>query len=227
MDHTIKLWNDASSVSLSADTIVNLAGEMSFNVADNDSALRFYPFVTYQISPPLQPPSPFDTLSLQLNNWNLVSVPKTLNNSAVDIALSNLSLDANNVKWYYNASTNAWEHPSSITLLRGYWVNNNASAQVLQKLWFKNMAGPNVPPSMTLKAGWNLIGHTSQDYMPVQSALISIDGKYSHLLAYSPVEGWKIYIVGNPSLQQFNVFEPGRGYWIFMTQDATYAAVDV
>jgi hypothetical protein len=36
-----------------------------------------------------------------------------------------------------------------------------------------------------------------------------------------------MYIVGNPSLQQFNDLESGRGYWIFMTEDATYAAVDI
>jgi hypothetical protein len=89
------------------------------------------------------------------------------------------------------------------------------------------MSGPNIPPSMVLKAGWNLIGHTAIEPMPVESALISIDGKYSHILTYDPIQGWKMYIVGNPALQQFNVFEPGRGYWIFMTQDATYAAVSI
>ncbi len=222
----VVLANTDSTITLSRDMTVNLMGELNFRVADSD-VVRFYPSVTYQILQPPPPPQPFDTLHFEPNNWNLVSVPKTLNNSAVNIAFNNLSLDANNIKWYYNASTNVWEHPSDIMPLRGYWVYNNASSQVYQKLWFKNMAGPNVPPSMLLKAGWNLIGHTSQDYIPVQSALISIDGKYSHLLTYSPAEGWKMYIVGNPSLQQFNVFEPGRGYWIFMTQDATYAAVDV
>jgi hypothetical protein len=228
-DHTIKLWNDDSSVNLLANTIVNLAGEMNFKVADNASALRFYPFVTYDVfTPPSpQPPQPFDTLNFVGNTWNLVSVPKTLNNSAVDVAFANLSLDPYNIKWYYNASTNAWENPSKITPLRGYWVYNNASNQTYQELSYKNMTGPNVPPSMLLRAGWNLIGHTSTGNMPVQSALISIDGKYSHLLSYSPDEGWKMYIVGNPSLQEFNDFEPGRGYWIFMTQDATYAAVGI
>ncbi len=168
-----------------------------------------------------------DTLLFEPNTWNLVSVPKTLNDSAVDTAFSNLSTDPYNVKWYYNASINAWERPSNISPLRGYWVYNNASTQVTQKLWYKSMTGPNVPPSMVLKAGWNLIGHTSTSAMPVASALVSIEGKYSHLLTYDPIKGWKMYIVGNPALQQFNIFEPGRGYWIFMTQDATYAAVDI
>jgi S-layer protein (TIGR01567 family) len=47
----IKLWNDESSVSLSTDSTVNLAGEMNFRVADNDSVLRFYPVVDYQVGP--------------------------------------------------------------------------------------------------------------------------------------------------------------------------------
>ncbi|MCZ7358423.1 MAG: S-layer protein domain-containing protein [Candidatus Methanoperedens sp.] len=224
---TLVLKNKDKSVDLTQDGTVDIMGELKFRVADSATDLRYYPFVTYEILTPPPPPRPFDTLNFVGNTWNLVSVPKTLNNSAVDVAFANLSLDPFNIKWYYNTSTNAWENPSKITPLRGYWVYNNASNQSYQKLSYKNMAGPNVPPSMLLRAGWNLIGHTSTGNMPVQSALISIDGKYSHLLTYSPDEGWKMYIVGNPSLQEFNVFEPGRGYWIFMTQDATYAAVDI
>ncbi len=225
-DDYIKLYNKDRTISLSKDTTVDIFGELKFKVADNET-LRYYPFVNYEIYPPLQPPQPFDTLRFEPSSWNLVSTPKTLNYSAVDIAFDSLNLDTNNVKWYFNATINAWEHPSSIMPLRGYWLYNNASYQVFQKLNFKNMAGPNLPPSMLLKAGWNLIGHTSTQAMPVSSALISIDGKYSHLLTYDPIKGWRFYIVGNPSLQQFDAFEHGRGYWIFMTQDATYAAVDV
>jgi len=225
----VEMKNVDSSITLSAGSVVDIMGKLKFRIADNASILRFYPFVTYEIQQPTLnlPPQPFDTLEFEPIVWNLVSVPKTLNNSAVDIALNNLSLDLNNVKWYYNTTTNAWEHPSNIMPLRGYWVYNNASSIIMQKLKYKSMAGPNVPPSMLLKAGWNLIGHTSTQAMPVSSALISIDGKYSHLLIYDPIKGWRFYIVGNPSLQQFDAFEPGRGYWIFLTQDATYAAVDV
>ncbi|MCG2759266.1 MAG: hypothetical protein L6263_12660 [Desulfobacteraceae bacterium] len=228
-ENQVKLKNVDTVITLSSDSVVDIMGNLKFRVADNASVLRFYPFVTYEIpQPPLVlPPQPFDTLEFEPNVWNLVSVPKTLNNSAVDIVLNNLSLDANNVKWYYNASSNAWEHPSNIMPLRGYWVYSNVSSKIIQKLKYKNMAGPNVPPSMLMKAGWNLIGHTSTEAMQVKSALISIDGKYSHLLTYDLIKGWRFYIVGNPSLQQFDAFEPGRGYWIFMTQDATYAAVDV
>ncbi len=220
----LTLRNYDTSVTLTRDSIIPLMDNVNFKVADSD-ALRFYPFVTYEVIPPPPPSKPFDTLIFEPGTWNLVSVPKTLIDPGVDNAFDNLSLDANNVKWYYN--TSAWEHPSSIQPLRGYWVYNNASAQIFQRLNYKPMAGPNVPPSMTLKAGWNLIGHTSTGNMSVSSALISIEGKYSHLLTYSPGEGWKMYIVGNQNFQQFNSFEPGRGYWIFMTQDATYAAVDI
>ncbi len=229
--HTLSLKNTDTDISLTRDSIQNLMGNMKFLVADNYT-LRFYPFVTYEVvppPPPPPPPQPFDTLRFEPNAWNLVSTPKTLVDPAVDISFDNLSSDMNNVKWFYDISENisTWGHPNNILPLNGYWVYNNASSVVLQKLMFKNMSGPNVPPSTVLKAGWNLIGHTAIEPMPVESALISINGKYSHILTYDPIQGWKMYIVGNPSLQQFNVFEPGRGYWIFMTQDATYAAVSV
>ncbi len=223
---TLSLANTDSSVSLSRDSIIPLMDNLKFKVADSDT-LRFYPFVTYEVIPIPPPPSlkPFDTLKFEPYAWNLVSVPKTLVDPAVNTAFENLSLDPNNIKWLFNGS--AWEHPSNIIPLRGYWVFNNASTPIFQKLNYTNMSGPNVPPSMTLKSGWNLIGHTSTQSMSVESALISIKGKYSHLLTYSPSEGWKMYIVGNPYLQQFSAFEPGKGYWIFMTEDATYAAVEI
>ncbi len=45
-DHTIKLWNDEGSVSLSPDSTVNLAGQLHFHVVDNSTVLRFYPLHT-------------------------------------------------------------------------------------------------------------------------------------------------------------------------------------
>jgi S-layer protein (TIGR01567 family) len=232
MENPLVLKSD-SSVSLSRDSIVTLAGELKFRVSDSpDSDVRFYPMIEYEVVlPPLPPlpPEPFNTLRFAPEAWNLVSVPKTLINSSVDISFDNLSHNVNNVKWFYDIFLNngSWRHPTNILPLQGYWVYNNASTPVYQKLLYKSMPGPNLPPSELLKAGWNLIGHSSTQSMPVESALISIKGKYSHLLSYSPEEGWKMYIVGNPSLQQFNDLESGRGYWIFMTEDATYAAVDI
>lgn len=88
------------------------------------------------------------------------------------------------------------------------------------------MSGP-ISPYISLNSGWNLIGHTSTSPISVSSALVSIDGKYSHLLSYSSKDGWKMYLNGNPSLQEFTSLEPGKGYWIFMTQNATYSAVEV
>ncbi len=227
------ILKSSSSVTLSRDTVVDLASGMKFRVADSENGdVRFYPMVEYQVLPGGGGSSGGgggipDTLIFEPKAWNLVSVPKTLNSSSVNIAFENLSFDDNNVKWYYNASTNEWEHPSNILPLRSYWVYNNASYTIFQKLTYKNMSGPNLPPSMKLNVGWNLVGHTSNNSMSVESALISIKGKYSNLLTYSPLEGWKFYIVGNPSLQQFNTFEPGRGYWIFMIENATYAGVTI
>ena len=231
-DTFISLKNKDTTITLTRGGIIDVMDEIKFRVADSPS-IRYYPMVEYEITGATTPSSgggggsgvtSYDTLAFESNTWNLVSVPKTLENSSLDVAFVNLSLDTNNVKWQFNGM---WNHPFEIEPLIGYWVYNNASSSVSQKLDYKNMSGPNVPPSINLMSGWNLIGHTSTSSTQVSSALVSIDGKYSHLLSYSPNDGWKMYIVGNPSLQQFTTFEPGNGYWIFMTQDATYAAVEV
>ncbi len=45
----VTLRNDDSTVTLGRNTVVNLMGELNFNVADS-STVRFYPMVQYQIS---------------------------------------------------------------------------------------------------------------------------------------------------------------------------------
>jgi S-layer protein (TIGR01567 family) len=73
--YTIKLWNDEGSVSLSTDSTVTLAEQLNFRVADNDSALRFYPVVDYQIgNSAVQTP----TTTVVTGNQTPVSTPTVI-----------------------------------------------------------------------------------------------------------------------------------------------------
>ncbi len=72
---------------------------------------------------------------------------------------------------------------------------------------------------VSLVAGWNLISlPLDPSNKSITAVLNSIDGKYISVWAYG-VAGWERYIVGAPG-NNLSTMEPGRGYWIRMTQSA-------
>jgi hypothetical protein len=59
----------------------------------------------------------------------------------------------------------------------------------------------------------------------VADALVSIEGRYSYVFAYdptSPADPWDAHHVMAPDwANDLQVMEPGRGYWVYATADAT------
>ncbi len=73
---------------------------------------------------------------------------------------------------------------------------------------------------VNLVSGWNLISlPIDPSNKSITSVLNSIDGKYLSVWAYGQ-SGWERYIVGAPG-NTLATMEPGRGYWVNMTQSAT------
>lgn len=155
-------------------------------------------------------------------DWNLVSVPKTLA-EANDSPGAVFTLTAGEITWHYNAGNETWVYPDKIEPCKGYWVYKEEQKEV--RLSYKNMTGPEMPPSVNLYVGWDMIGHTSVESMLVNQSLVTIVGKYDIIFKYNGT--WHSYIAGVSSAQDFANLTPAQGYWIRMKEDAILYAVDM
>ena len=161
-----------------------------------------------------------DNITLN-NGWNLISVPKTLNGSTDAWTVFNLTVD-DSVQ-YYDGSSWTTALDQAIEPCKGYWIRNDGTAKTVT-LTYKTITGAAIPPSIDLPAGWSMIGHTSTTPIAVNTALASISSSYSMVLT-SPSPGvWETYIPSS-SIQDFTKMQPGQGYWIFMMESGTYAAI--
>lgn len=187
----------------------------------------------------------YEDMDITLNEgWNLKSVPKRLATFNADTC-SVFGKDSTVIYW--NGS--CWEFPKTIEPCKGYWVYTPKACETNVK--FKPMptdsASPDVPPSLYLASGWQMIGHTSTQPVGWPQTLGSLQGllgaeyKFSNLITYSQNEGWGgtislgvLDLVSQSdetaypvdALESSGVMVPGQGYWVFMKEDGTYASVE-
>ncbi|MEX2017579.1 MAG: Ig-like domain-containing protein, partial [Candidatus Pacearchaeota archaeon] len=143
------------------------------------------------------------------SGWNLVSVPKTLTVN------SKSSLLPSNVVWSYNSGS--WINPSTITSGVGYWVNN---APLTSKgLDYATQTSNQTLPSetITLRQGWNLIGHMCINTQDVSVAFPTSIYNNLFVLRYNKTtDSFQIYATQNTGSAQFTQMTPGEGYWVFV-----------
>jgi hypothetical protein len=103
---------------------------------------------------------------------------------------------------------------------RGIWVH----ATVTDTLVVTGTVSSQVTTQMC--AGWNLVGHSSLQALPVHEALASIEGKYEIVYAFDAsdtADPWKKYDPSAPSYtNDLTEMQPGLGYWIKVMEDCTW-----
>jgi len=184
--------------------------------------------VLQEIFSTIPKPFPSDgTVTFELETgWNLISLPLQLQDTSLNSALASIQGEYESI-WTYDAATEQWasyvaEVPSFLNNLdgvkpeMGYWVmmKNPSSLIIL---------GERSATSIPLSAGWNLVGYDSVTTKSLPAALSSIDGHYESVWTYNSATGeWQRYSVDTPEfLNNLNNMEPGRGYWIDMSQPGT------
>jgi len=194
------------------------------------------------------PVQTYEDMTLMLDaGWNLKSVPKTPASFNADPA--SVFGECTTVIYWDGCD---WVFPDCIEPCKGYWVYTPEAG--MSNVKFKPMsldsATPDVPPSLYLAPGWQMIGHTS--LVPVSWAEtlgsmqtpqgLGIEYKFSNIITYSNNEGWggtislgildlvgaEEYEIPYPveALQSQGAMVPGQGYWIFMKEEGTYASVE-
>ncbi|MDD4497364.1 MAG: hypothetical protein PHV51_04325, partial [Methanosarcinaceae archaeon] len=135
-----------------------------------------------------EPVKSYEEMALSVEKgWNLVSVPKRLlDPDKEEVFGSCLVL-------YYNTTSGDYDFVDLIEPCKGYWVDSGSADDIT--LTFEPMPLGGVgelPLSVDLVAGWNMIGPTSTTEMKHSNALKSIETGYSNLLSYdaTPGVGW-------------------------------------
>jgi hypothetical protein len=157
--------------------------------------------------------------------WTLVSWPLALVTENLTDTLA-ASCSACDQAWAYDAwdDTDPWRHwPGDLEQADetvGLWLHATEPATLTVTGWQL------VNPTIELRAGWNLVGYPSQTAQPVAEALSSIAGKYTRVLTFNvsdPTDPWKQHSIDAPTYtNDLGVIEPGRGYWLHVTEDCTW-----
>ena len=150
--------------------------------------------------------------------WNLISIPLSMTDTSVPNVLSSISGSLVSVK-YFNSTDKAdpWKsyRPGgmandliSINRGMGIWVCVNAACTVAIE--------GSVPPStsITLLAGWNLIGYPSGTERTITSALAGT--------GYDRVEGFTATAPYVQELAGSYLMRQGEAYWVRVPADTTW-----
>jgi len=165
--------------------------------------------------------------------WNLVSIPLSPHSTVItdvlsstdgkyDLAYAYDALDAGDPwKKYNTAAPSFLNDLTDVDETIGFWIRCTEPVTL-------TVSGT-VPssPTISLYAGWNLVGYPSQTTRPIAEALASIDGPYDLVYAYDAsdiADPWKKYNTAAPSfLNDLTEMGPGWGYWIRVSEDCTWS----
>ncbi len=175
--------------------------------------------------------SPVESPQILVPGWNLISLkvrPDVGDLSSLLAPIAGLydqvlTYDASNpaLPWRgYAPDRPAYANAlDQIDETMGIWLHMRDSAELsISGTWPDSVPIP-------LHAGWNLIGFPFFESLPLEDALASIAGKYTHVATYIAEQSknpWKEYDSLWPSSDNtLTAMDPGRGYWILVTQDCT------
>ena len=166
-----------------------------------------------------------DTYSLPLHTgWNLISLPIMPDDTDILDVMNSVAGNWNSV-WSYE--TDNWKRydltgPDFLNDLttmepgKGYWLNMKSDDTL-------SVSGSELTTkSISLSAGWNLVGYNSLNSKSTLSAMNSVTGNWNSVWSYE-AGNWKRYDLTGPDfLNDLTTMEPGKGYWIDMKSSDTW-----
>jgi len=165
-------------------------------------------------------------LSIDIHpGWQLIGLPLLPGATPPDIALSSIAGSYDAACAYNPTSTNPWQcylaavdggKLTSVGPTTGLWVHGTENATLTMK--------GNYPTSSnyTLTRGWNLVSFVVNNERAPDTLLDPLADTFKAVYDHTDdtADTWKTYQPGEktPSLTRI---EPGKGYWIKMTEDRT------
>jgi hypothetical protein len=165
--------------------------------------------------------------------WNLLSLPEEPPSTSVDNVFTGIGGKYSRVfaydgcdaadPWREYDPANAGESDlTAVDFRRGLWLQTTEAVAL-------PVAGiAHLSTTLALCAGWNLIGYPLATPQLVGTALASIAGKYSRVISFDAFDTaaalpdpWEVHNTAAPAwANDLAVMYPGRGYWLYATQDA-------
>jgi PKD repeat protein len=164
--------------------------------------------------------------------WNFVSTPKTLRAGNDTAAIFKDVNTAGHTIWQYDARLVGWNkmnNSTGVNPLDGIWIYSNRTIDI--PLWWYKQEGdspPLMPPVKQVYKGWNAIGFSDISPLSAKSTLTTINSGWSLVIGYDvSTRGYDVSIIkdGIDSHSDSRVMLPTKGYWLFMNNNATLAAI--
>lgn len=157
--------------------------------------------------------------------WNFISVPKKLDPDTKGDVLAGIDYA---IMLSYNAATGTFSvmtGTDKIEPLDGYWLSTSYMDEQTIVLSYKTADPFETPPSKALTGEeWNAIGFSSTVSKSASTTLKSVEGLWITVLGWDETaqqyESAIIYDVSDGELMN-----PGKGYWLWMTEDKVLSAI--
>ncbi len=168
-------------------------------------------------------PAPTDSIPVY-PGWNFISVPKKLApGSDTATIFANIDVDGHSI-FQFDSLSGQWKtmNPASpVKPLEAVWIYSRKADQV--PLTF-DTDPLQTPPTRDLRKGWNGIGFTGLQPLEAKFTFLSIQDKWVNCLGYNEEKQQydQMIIKGRDDT---TLLYPYNGYWVFMSEDGTIAAV--
>ncbi|MBX2999575.1 MAG: RHS repeat protein [Caldilineaceae bacterium] len=192
---------------------------------------------TYAGPAPTQSAAPPATVSAQTaslalrQGWNLISLPRIPADTDPAAVLAAIADKYTSVVAYDGCDgADPWKEydpadpvNSDLTAIDpriGFWIEMTQAASL--------PVSGSVPASTTIPlcTGWNLIGYPLNKTLAVANALAPIDGRYTRVFAYDPInvaDPWALEDVDVPDwVPDLLTLRAGEGYWVLATGDTNF-----
>jgi hypothetical protein len=162
--------------------------------------------------------------------WNFVSTPKALAAGNDTAAIFAGVASAGHSALRYDAPARTWvimKADDQISPLEGYWIYAAEKTDV--HLTYAS-ASPQATPERALITGWNAIGFSDTEPAAAREALFSLGDAWWKLTGFNTTtQAYEIPIIqdGGGEYSDARLMMPMKGYWLYMTENGTLAAMGV
>ena len=171
-------------------------------------------------------PSPIDPSTVTLYpGWNLVSVPRVLDGNYNTAVIFEKVPTGGHAIWSYDPYQQYWTQVMSDTTiepLQGYWIYTTSTTSI--PLTFKNDPVA-IPPSRNLPNGWSLIGFTGSTPATAKDTMSSVKNAWVYVHGWNAANQQWEPMVANGGQYEDSYMYPTLGYWVYMDEPGTLAAI--